>query len=104
MKNKYLNLNAALTLATFFVTSVLNAQVVQTFSYTGSVQIFTVPSCVSTMTIESWGAQGGVGTPTTVNYGGYAKGVFTVSVGNVLNIFVGSQPTTTAGGYNGGGA
>lgn len=82
----------------------LNAQVVQTFSFTGAMQTFVVPPCVTNMTIETWGAQGGAGTPTTANYGGYAKGVFAVAAGNTLNIYAGGQPSTTAGGFNGGGA
>src|SRR5690606_14983391 len=77
--------------------------VVQTFSYTGSVQTFTVPVCVNSVTIEAWGAQGGANWTSNTNYGGYAKATFTVSQGMVLNIYVGQQPNGTTGGWNGGG-
>lgn len=81
----------------------LKAQVVQTYSYTGTNQPFTIPVCVSTVTLEAWGAQGGANWVNNDNFGGYASAVFTVSAGQILNIYVGSQPTGTLGGYNGGG-
>ena len=36
----------------------INAQVTQTFSHTGSMQTFTVPSCVSTISLDVRGAEG----------------------------------------------
>jgi hypothetical protein len=80
-----------------------SAQIVQTFSYTGSAQTFVVPSCVSTMTMEAWGAQGGANWASNVNYGGYAKGTFSVTPGSTLTIYVGQKPNGTTGGFNGGG-
>ncbi len=74
-----------------------------TFAFTGSVQSYVVPSGVTSLTLEAWGAQGGANWVNNVNYGGYAKGVFTVVPGQTLQLFVGGQPTTTAGGFNGGG-
>ena len=69
----------------------------QTFSYTGSSQTFTVPSGVSTITIQAWGAQGCAGHFQGGGYpggkGGYATGSLSVSAGNVLYVFVGQQPT-----------
>ena len=59
--------------------------VTQTFSYTGSIQNFTIPSCVSTMTIETRGAQGGSGG----GFGARMIGTFTVAAGQVLKILVG---------------
>jgi|GEM_PF-1132398 len=66
-----------------------------TFNYTGSMQTWTVPAGVTSVIIETWGAQGQGGNG---GNGGYAKGIMTVSPGQILNIFVGGQ-----NGYNGGG-
>jgi hypothetical protein len=73
----------------------------QVYSYTGSMQTFTVPVGVTTVTIITKGAQGQKATTTTSlpGNGGIAKGVLTVTPGQVLNVFVGGQT-----GYNGGGA
>lgn len=76
-----------------------------TYSYTGSVQTFTVPAGVDTITIEAWGAQGN-SNPLGVagGLGGYATGKLLVNAGDVLSIYVGGGgTTTTVGGYNGGG-
>lgn len=73
------------------------------FAYTGAAQSFTVPAGVNTITIESWGAQGGANWVNNTNFGGYAKGTFTVTPGEVLGIYVGGQATSTIGGFNGGG-
>jgi len=70
--------------------------VTQTFNCTGSVQFFTVPAGVFSITIEAWGAQGAGGNG---GLGGYAKGDMAVAPGEVLEIRVGCQ-----NGYNGGGA
>lgn len=71
-----------------------NAQVT-TLNYTGAVQTYTVPAGVTSIKLETWGAQGQGGNG---GLGGYAKGNMTVTPGQVLNIYVGGQ-----GGYNGGG-
>jgi hypothetical protein len=73
------------------------------FSYTGGTQTWTVPSGVTSIQIDSRGAEGG-GT-----YGGFgARVVVTVPVtpGQVLAVMVGGAPTphTYSAGYNGGGA
>src|ERR1041385_8709776 len=71
----------------------------QTFNYTGAVQTFTVPSCVTSITIQAYGAQGGnASIGGTGGLGGYATGTLNVTPGDVLNIYVGGQ-----NGYNGGG-
>ncbi|MCC6371030.1 MAG: T9SS type A sorting domain-containing protein [Bacteroidia bacterium] len=84
-----------------FLAGNLSAQVIQTFTYTGAVQSFTVPSCVNQITITAKGAQGGTNAANTVTgaLGGMATGVLTVTPGNILNIYVGG-----INGYNGGGA
>jgi hypothetical protein len=69
----------------------------QVFSPTGSVQTLTVPMCITTVTVEAWGAQGG-----TANGGKGArmKGTFTVAAGELLKVVVGEQGTSdNCGGY-----
>ncbi|MCC6371031.1 MAG: T9SS type A sorting domain-containing protein [Bacteroidia bacterium] len=72
-----------------------------TFGYTGSMQSFTIPSCVNSVTLLTRGAQGGASgdAATAGGLGGMATGVMSVTPGDVLNIYVGGT-----NGYNGGGA
>jgi len=83
--------------------SSLFSQTTQTFNYTGGAQSYTVPAGVTSIAIKAWGAQGG----TLLNAGGsggYATGILGVSPNQVLYVYVGEQPTTATGGFNGGGA
>lgn len=76
-----------------------------TFSYTGAAQTYTVPPCVTSIQIEAWGAQGGIGNsggPASGN-GGYTRGTISVTAGQVFNIYVGGQGGQPGGGFNGGG-
>ncbi|HLO45837.1 MAG TPA: glycine-rich protein [Leadbetterella sp.] len=75
----------------------------QTYNYTGSVVDWVVPSGVTSINIKAWGAQGGANWINNTNFGGYSEGTLSVTPGEVLKINVGGQPTTTAGGWNGGG-
>ncbi len=62
----------------------------QTFNYTGSMQNYTVPPAVTSLTITAKGGQGG-------NVGGLGaimEGTVTVTPGDVLKILVGGQGTT----------
>jgi len=69
----------------------------QVFAYTGSVQAFVVPDCVDSVTIETWGAQGGhYGSSSFGGKGGYAKGDLTGAAGKTLHVYVGGK-----GGYSG---
>ena len=72
----------------------LTAQIT-TLNYTGSLQTYTVPACVSSIQIEVSGAKGQGGNG---GNGGYAKGLLSVVPGQVYNVYVGGQ-----NGYNGGG-
>ena len=77
---------------------------VQTFGYTGGQQTFTVPSGVTKIGIDIYGAQGGAaGTFMTGGLGGYAHGTLSVTPGETLYIYVGGQPNSATGGFNGGG-
>jgi hypothetical protein len=91
-----------LLLAAFaFSAGMLSAQTTQTFNYTGSMQTFTVPVCVTTVTITCYGAQGdtqSVYPQGLSGFGGMSTGELAVTSGQVLNIFVGGR-----NGYNGGG-
>ncbi len=85
-----------------------NAQVT-TYNFTGGIQTFTVPCGVTSVFIQTWGAQGGAGatggnsaTGGAGGLGGYSEGFLAVSPGDVLNIFVGGQGATPTGGFNGG--
>jgi prepilin-type N-terminal cleavage/methylation domain-containing protein len=80
--------------------------VIASFDYIGSPYTLTVPSGVSSVTIEAWGAQGGG----NGGNGGYTKGSLSVTSGSPLYIYVGGAGSNTpdgdtpgAGGYNGGG-
>ncbi len=70
------------------------------FTYSGSIQTWSVPSGVSSITIEAWGAQGGG------SYGGRGarmRGTFSVSPGDGLKILVGGQGITSGWLMSGGG-
>jgi hypothetical protein len=101
--------NSCSTIVNYSAPIVINncagAAASQTFAFTGATQTFVVPSGVTSVTIETWGAQGGANWVNNVNFGGYNKGVFTVAPSQTLEIRAGGQPTTgTSGGFNGGGA
>jgi len=66
-----------------------------TFSYSGGAQTFTVPSGVTTINVQCWGAQG---QNSYGGLGGYATGNLAVTPGEQLVVYVGGQ-----GGFNGGG-
>ncbi|MBM4355008.1 MAG: hypothetical protein FJ109_14685, partial [Deltaproteobacteria bacterium] len=81
-----------------------------TFSLTGGQQNWTVPQCVTSVTLEAWGGQGGGSVGACMpdqedgGKGGYAKGTLSVGPGQLLYVFVGGKGTKGgSGGYNGGG-
>ena len=89
-----------------------------TYSYNGtdgtdgSAQTFDVPSNVTSVTIDAWGAQGGTDTTgfgTAGGLGGYASGTISVTPSTTLDVYVGGTPAQaltipSGGGYNGGGS
>jgi hypothetical protein len=82
-----------------FSNSLQSQVTTQTLNFTGSAQTVTVPSCVTSVTFQVRGAQGGTYSPGgTAGLGGLVTGVMTVTPGQVLTIYVGGQ-----NGYNGGG-
>lgn len=97
-------------LCSVFCTLHSYSQVTQTFSYTGSAQVFTVPSCVGSVTIIASGAQGVGVNGFAPGNGGRARGVLNSAGGQVLTIYVGGSSSAFNGGglgdngANGGGA
>ncbi len=100
--------------ATLLLSANIFAQTTVTFNYTGAVQTFTVPACVTSLTVDIRGGQGGTGTMNSFNCGGAmagrVQGALAVTPGDVLYIYVGGQGASStspgpggAGGYNGGG-
>jgi hypothetical protein len=78
-----------------------------TFSFTGGMQTYTVPSGVTFLHVTARGAQGGSGlgtSPGAGGQGGVVTGTLAVAPGQILNIFVGSAGTPYSGGFNGGGS
>ncbi len=82
---------------------------VATFAAEGTTRVFTVPTGVSSIFMEAWGAQGAEGgltfaTGGSAGLGGYAAGTRLVVPGETFNVVVGSQAQGSAGGFNGGGS
>ncbi|MBK9726817.1 MAG: T9SS type A sorting domain-containing protein [Saprospiraceae bacterium] len=80
-----------------------------TFNFTNGLQTWVVPSGVTSVDVEVWGAEGAnaldrLTTNATGGLGGYSKGKLAVTPGQVLNIYVGGVGNTNgSGGFNGGG-
>lgn len=70
----------------------------QTFNYTGSVQTFTVPVGVTSISIDARGAQGGGSFGGAGGLGARMTGNFTVTPGQVLSVVVGEQGLLQVGG------
>lgn len=89
----------------FFLVAMLPAfaigQTVTTFNFTGGVQTYTVPACVSSLDIV---AKGGKGGGTGGANGSTVTATLAVVPGQVLQIRVGGQGSCPSAGYNGGGA
>jgi len=121
-KNLYL-LSAIIYFCTFYLAA--HAQVTtSTFVYTGSVQTYTVPSGVTSLTVDTRGANGGMEDkwyytayyfgPCYTSRGGYgARVICTLAVtsGQVLYVYVGGNGDSSTyyggsgtGGWNGGGS
>lgn len=72
-----------------------------TFNFTGGVQSFTVPACVTSIQYSVQGAKGG---GANAGNGSLILGTLMVTPGQILQIRVGGQGTTPTAGYNGGGS
>jgi hypothetical protein len=77
----------------------------------GTVQHFTVPAGITTLRVETWGAQGGGASASDSGLGGYCAADLTVTPGETLDIYCGGKGRNVSpgagplvpGGYNGGG-
>ena len=85
------------------------APIVDSLTFTGAMQVYTVPCGVTSLLIEAYGAQGGNGatggnssTGGAGAAGGYSSGALTVVPGQTLFIYVGGSGATPTGGFNGG--
>lgn len=80
-----------------------------TLNYTGAITSFTVPACVTSLTIDAYGAQGGSAGTYAGGLGARMKGTFAVTGGQVLKVLVGGKglnaadTSQQAGGSGGGG-
>lgn len=100
MKNLYKNF-VSLIFTGASVT--LSAQPI-TYNYTGSIQTYTVPACVTSITLDLKGAQGGASNGCGNGPGGLGAniiGTFAVTPGQTLSILVGGVGSN--GQYNAGG-
>ena len=89
--------------ALFALTS--NGQTTINFGYTGGSQSWTVPQCVTSMTVTVAGASGaGNAYGQTGGNGAVVTGTFTVSPGDVYQINVGGAGQNPNPGWNGGGS
>lgn len=75
----------------------------QTFNYTGSQQIFVVPAGITSVWVDVRGAQGGSYDVNSGGLGGKVEGWLPVTPGETLYVYVGEQPSSYLGGWNGGG-
>jgi prepilin-type N-terminal cleavage/methylation domain-containing protein len=75
----------------------------KTFSYTGTIQTYTIPAGIKSIDITATGAQGGQVNSGTGGLGASVKGTFAVTPGQVLSILVGQQPPVNASYPAGGG-
>ncbi len=78
----------------------------QEFDWTGGIQDFTVPANVCQVTVDAFGAEGGVGAttvPPAGGLGGRATAMVAVTPGETLQVNVGGQGGTVSAGFNGGG-
>lgn len=91
----------ALTLGAVVAVNCALAQTPLVFNYTGAVETYTVPGCVSQVEVILKGAKGGG--PNGGN-GSTVSGILNVVEGEVLEIRVGGLGGCPAAGYNGGGA
>jgi hypothetical protein len=87
---------------TYYAEALTDSAISTTFSYTGSMQSFTVPTGITSITIDAYGAQGGggIGISLTGGRGARMRGTFAVTPGEVFDILVGGQGGTGGSSYD----
>ncbi|MBK8927301.1 MAG: T9SS type A sorting domain-containing protein [Crocinitomicaceae bacterium] len=96
--------------------TLVGAQTVTTYNYTGAPDVYIVPAGVTSIHVEMIGASGGICDYSGTNPAGYIPGMggklecdLAVIPGSTLNVYVGGQGSNASsgtggtGGYNGGG-
>jgi gliding motility-associated-like protein len=91
----------ATALMSFAVSGI--GQTTVNFPYTGGPQNWTVPTCVTSITITAEGAEGGSIAGASGGDGAVVTATIPVTAGDVIQLLIGGQPTGAAPGYNGGG-
>lgn len=81
--------------------SITNAQTSTVLTYTGTPQNWVVPACVTSITVNAYGADGG---GTYGGNGAMASGTFSVTPGQTIQVIVGGSGGCPGAGYNGGGS
>ena len=74
------------------------------YNYTGAPVTFVVPTGVTLLTVEAYGAAGASSSTGTGGLGGFISSTISVTPGQILYANVGGAGGTYKGGYNGGGA
>ncbi len=72
----------------------------QTYNYSGSMQVFTVPAGVTSINVDMTGASGGDLGTALGGKGGRVQCSLSVIPGSTINIFVGKQGTSSVGSQN----
>jgi gliding motility-associated-like protein len=93
-------LRIAIVLVAAFINFSAVSQNTITFNYTGEVETYVVPSCVSQLNVVIKGGQGG---GSEGGAGATVSGLIDVVEGQVIEIRVGNSGGCPNGGYNGGG-
>jgi len=101
--------NVTITAATQVTATFTCSSGTTTLNYTGTMTSFVVPVCVTALTIDAYGAQGGNAGTYVGGYGARMKGTVTVVGGSTLKVLVGGKGADAldtaqqAGGSGGGG-
>lgn len=93
-------LSKIIVIGTFLMSAFASLSQTVTFNYTGSMQTWTVPPCVTSITITAAGAEGG---GTTGGNGAIVTATMAVTPGQILQIRVGGAGACPGAGFNGGG-
>ena len=104
MKNLYRNI-----FSLFFAGASISVPAqTSSYNYTGGLQTYTVPVCVTSITVDVLGARGGNNGTYIGGLGGRVQATIPVTPGEILNIYVGQigvdASVSSPGVYNGGGA
>jgi len=89
------------TTALFITISHLFSQTTVTYNFTGGVQNFVVPPCVTSLSVTVAGADGG---GALGGNGAIVTATFAVTPGQTIGMIVGGSGGSPGGGYNGGGS